>query len=230
MKLANYREIKADMLGRITRGEWQPGSLLPNEQALAETYGTARATVNRAMRELAEDGIIERKRKAGSRVRLSPVRQARFEIPIVRREIEDQGSIYRYALVQSQVIMAPDWLRARMGLLPDGELRHLVCLHFADGIPYQHEERWINLDGLPAAREAEFTQSGPNEWLVAQVPFSQAEINISATAATSALAAHLDCAIGEPLLQIERSTWWQGRAVTLVRLIYRRGQSMTARY
>jgi GntR family histidine utilization transcriptional repressor len=230
MKLASYREIKTDILRRITTGDWKPGSLLPNEQALAESYGTARATVNRAMRELAEDGIIERKRKAGSRVRLSPLRHARFEIPIVRREIEEQGGTYRYALVQSDVTQAPDWLRARMGLTPDSELRHLICLHFADGVPYQHEERWINLDGLPQARDADFSMVGPNEWLVAQVPFSQAEIAISATAATDTLSAHLDCAPGSPLLQIERSTWWQERAVTFVRLVYKRGQSMTARY
>lgn len=70
--VVTYRDIKADILGRITRGEWKPGSLIPGELELAETYGSARATVNRAMRELAEDGIIERKRKSGSRVRSSP--------------------------------------------------------------------------------------------------------------------------------------------------------------
>ena len=84
---ATYRDIKSDILGKITRGEWTPGSLIPGELELAETYGSARATVNRAMRELAEEGIIERKRKSGSRVRLAPLRQARFDIPVIRREI-----------------------------------------------------------------------------------------------------------------------------------------------
>ena len=100
MTAGTYREIKADILRRITQGEWKPGSLVPNESDLAEHYGAARATVNRAMRELAEDGLIERKRKAGTRVRLSPLRQAKFDIPIVRQQIEEQGSTYRYALVQ----------------------------------------------------------------------------------------------------------------------------------
>ncbi len=225
-----YRDIKADILGKITRGDWKPGSLIPGELELAETYGSARATVNRAMRELAEDGIIERKRKSGSRVRLSPLRQARFDIPIVRREIEERGAAYRYALVESEVVRAPDWVRARMGLSPGETVRHLVCLHFADGTPYQHEDRWINLAVLPQARDADFRAEGPNEWLVAQIPFSEAEISISATAADAALAAHLACAAGDPLLQIERSTRWGGRAVTFVRLVHHRGHRMTARY
>ena len=84
-----YRDIKADILGKIIRAEWKAGTPIPGELDLAATYGVARATVNRAMRELVEDGIIERKRKSGSRVRMAPLRQARFDIPLVRREIEE---------------------------------------------------------------------------------------------------------------------------------------------
>jgi len=225
-----YREIKADILARITRGDWKPGSLLPGEIELAETYGAARATVNRAMRELAEDGIIERKRKSGSRVRLSPLRQARFEIPLVRGEIEDRGAVYRYALIESEVMCAPAWLRARLGLAPGAEVRHLVCLHFADGGPYQHEDRWISLAVLPQARETDFSAVSANEWLVAQIPFSEVEIAISAATADAGLAAHLACMAGDPLLQIERATRWNGQAVTFVRLVHRHGHRMTARY
>ena len=228
--VVTYREIKADILGRITRGEWKPGSLLPGELELAETYGSARATVNRAMRELAEDGIIERKRKSGTRVRSSPLRQARFDIPVVRSEVEEQGRSYRYALVRSEVIEAPEWLRARLALAPGDAVRHLTCLHFADGTPWQHEDRWINLGLLPQARTADFTASGPSEWLVSQIPFSSVEISISATSADAALAAHLDCTVGDPLLLTERLTRWSGQTVTYVRLVHRPGHRMTTRY
>lgn len=227
---ATYRDIKADILRKITQGEWKPGSLIPNETELAESYGSARATVNRAMRELVEDGLIERKRKSGSRVRLAPIRQARFDIPIVRREIEEQGAIYRYALVSSETIRAPDWLRARLDLAAGNNVRHLVCLHFANGFPYQLEDRWINLKLLPQARHVDFASQGPNEWLVAQIPFSEVEISISATAADDAMSAHLGCASGDPLLQIERSTRWNDQPVTYVRLLHHRGHRMTTRY
>jgi GntR family histidine utilization transcriptional repressor len=227
---ASYHRIKADLLDKIVRGQWKPGSLIPSEAELAEAYGSARATVNRAMRELAEDGIIERKRKSGSRVRLAPRRQARFDIPIVRREIEDQGAAYRYALVGSEIIAAPGWLRARLGLEEAGAVRHLECMHYADGTPYQHEDRWINLALLPEAGDVNFAALGPNEWLVAQIPFTEAEINISAQEAGPAVAQHLSCRPGDPLLQIERSTRWGGVPVTFVRLSFRRGHQLTTRY
>lgn len=225
-----YRDIKADILGKITRGEWPPGSLIPGELELAETYGSARATVNRAMRELVEDGIIERKRKSGSRVRLSPLRQARFDIPVIRREIEEQGRSYRYALVRSEVGDAPDWLRARLSLPQGAQVLHLTCLHFADGTPWQHEDRWINLTLLPQARDADFAVVGPTEWLMSQIPFSSVEISISATDADDAMAAHMGCAAGTALLLTERSTRWNDQTVTYVRLTHRPGHRMTTRY
>ena len=89
---ATYRDVKADLLSKIVRGEWAPGGLIPGEIELAEHYSCARATVNRAMRELADDGIVERRRKAGTRVRMAPVRQARFEIPLTRAEVEEGES------------------------------------------------------------------------------------------------------------------------------------------
>ncbi|WP_278924528.1 MULTISPECIES: UTRA domain-containing protein [Pseudophaeobacter] len=227
---ATFRDVKSDIMAKITSGEWEPGRLLPNEMDLAEIYGCARATVNRAMRELADEGVVERRRKAGTRVRMAPVRQARFSIPIVRVEIEEQNSTYRYALVSQDVVAAPQWLRARLQLAADCPVLSLTCMHYADGAPYQFEERWISLGLLPQAQEADFSEIGPNEWLVSTVPFSDAEIAFSATAATPDLADHLGCAQGAALFTVERSTWLKGEAITFVRQSFRPGHRMTSRY
>ena len=227
---ATFRDVKADILAKITGGIWQPGSLIPNELELADTYGCARATVNRAMRELADEGLIERRRKAGTRVRMAPVRQARFDIPVVRNEIEERGAQYRYFLVSREIVAAPDWLRARLKLNSGDEVLHLVCMHYADSVPYQHEDRWINLAALPQAREADFSAVGPNEWLIAAIPFSDAEISFSATLADAVMADYLGCTDGAPLFTVERSTWWQSSANTYVRLSFPPGHRMTTRY
>jgi len=227
MKTA-FRDVKEIIRGRIVSGDWGPGDLIPNEVDLAAEFQCARATVNRAVRELAEEGLVER--KAGTRVCKAPRRRAQFEIPVVRQEIEISGRMYRYALVRNQKSIAPEWLRARMGLESDGEVLHLTCVHYADNNPYQFEDRWINLAALPQADDADFSEIGPNEWLIAAVPFSDAEISFSATAADEDLASHLGCSLGDPLFLAERSTWWQGQSVTYVRLVFQRGHRMTTRF
>jgi GntR family transcriptional regulator, histidine utilization repressor len=227
---AAYKDVKSDILSKITKGEWALGSLIPNEVDLATTYGCVRSTVNRAMRELAAEGLIERRRKAGTRVRMVPIRQARFDIPIVRAEIEAKGAEYRYSLVSSSVDPAPDWLRGRLKLSPKSEVLRLVCMHYADGDPYQHEDRWINLVSLPQAQTVNFSDIGPNEWLVSTIPFSDVEISFSAGLADQRLNDYLTCTLGDPVFTIERSTWWEGQAVTYVRLTYKPGHRLTTRY
>ena len=230
LEKVSFRDVKADIRRRIATREWAPGELVPGEVELAEEFGCARATVNRAMRELTEEGLLERKRKVGTRVRSAPIRQARFEIPLVRAEIEATGARYRYALLSREVAPAPSWLRARLDLAEGTRALHVVCLHSADGAPYQHEDRWINLEALPAAATADFAAGGPNEWLVAAVPYSQVEISFLARAAGKDVAAALGMDDGEPVFAIERTTWWEGAALTHVSLSFARGHRMTTRY
>lgn len=225
-----FREVKAEILRRITAGPWGPGILLPGEVDLAAEFGCSRATINRAMREVSDLGLLDRKRKAGTRVRMAPIRQARFEIPIVRTEVEDMGATYRYALVSRETVDAPDRIRARMNIATGGEVVHLVCMHYANGIPYQLEDRWINATALPKVQTQDFSQIGPNEWLIATVPFSEVEISFLAVAAEGPVVSHLDFHPGEPVFCVERTTWWQGAAITHVTLSYRRGHRMTTRY
>ena len=225
-----YRTVREDIRDKILSGVWGPGDLLPNEVVLAKEFDCARATVNRAMRELAQDGLLERKRKAGTRVRRAPLRQARFDIPIVRHEIEARGAVYRYALIAREILPVPGWLRARLNLPDGGEVLHLTCLHFADDSPYQYEDRWINLAALPQAKTTGFETRGPNEWLIETVPFSDAEISFSASPADAEHAQRLRCAKEDALFLMERATWWQDQAITYVKMYFQRGHRITTKY
>lgn len=226
----DFRTVKEDLRKRMLDGVWPPGTLLPNELDLAAEFGCARATVNRAMRELAEEGLVERKRKAGTRVRQAPLRRVQFEVPIVAKEVEAGGSAYRYAMVRRIKRRAPDWLRARLQLAEGTQVLHLVAMHYADATPYQLEDRWINLSALPQAAEVDFDQMPPHDWLVSAVPFSEAEIGFSATSADEDTAEYLGCAKGTALFLAERTTWWEAQALTYVRLTYRHGYRMSTRY
>ena len=225
-----YRDVREAILSRITDGTWGAGTILPSEMELAEAFGCARATVNRAMREIEELGLVERKRKSGTRVRAAPVRQARFEIPLVGDEIVASGGTYRYALVSTATLPAPDWLRGRMGLGAGDRVVHVTAMHYADGAPHQFEDRWINATALPEVLQASFDTQGPTEWLIAAVPYSEVEIGLMAVAAEGPLCDHLGHAPGAPVFRVERTTWWQGQSITHVRLNHAPGYRMTTRY
>lgn len=226
---ASFRAIREEMAHRIAKREWPPGALIPGEEALAREFGAARATVNRALQELAGAGLVERRRRAGTRVVLNPVREARFAIPLVRHEIEARGEDYHYRLLSRVEDETPEVVRARLGLAGKANMLHLRCLHLAGRAPYQFEERWINLDAVPAARTEPFDVTGPNEWLVAHAPFSQAEFAFHADAASGTEAELLQTQPGAPVFVAERITWLVEAPVTLVRMVHPPGHRMISR-
>ncbi len=55
-----YKMVSGAIEERIVRGELKPGTQLQTEQALAEQFGVNRSTVREAIRQLEQEGLIER--------------------------------------------------------------------------------------------------------------------------------------------------------------------------
>ena len=53
------RRVEADLRRRIQADEWAIGHALPSIALLAEQYGVSRATVAKALRRMADDGLVE---------------------------------------------------------------------------------------------------------------------------------------------------------------------------
>lgn len=63
-----WAQLKAELRGRIHRGDWPPGTRLPSEVLLCETYGVSRITAARAIQELVREGLLQRQRGVGTLV------------------------------------------------------------------------------------------------------------------------------------------------------------------
>ena len=53
------RQVEDDLRRRCRVGEWKAGERLPAVADLAQHYGVARNTVTKALRRLADDGLVE---------------------------------------------------------------------------------------------------------------------------------------------------------------------------
>ena len=214
----SYREIRADILDRVRSGEWPPGSFIPAESKLAERYGCSRVTVNRALRELAAEGVVLRRRKAGTQVTAGRPRTTRLQIPVVKQEVLARGVEYRYQCLRSCVRRLTVKAAQKLGLKSGDEALYLRCLHWSDHRPHQLEERWISLAAVPEARDHAFDRIGANEWLIQVKPLSDAEHVLYARAARLTEVKLLGLAEDEPVFVIERRTWLDGEAMTWVQM------------
>ena len=223
--MSGWEAIRDDVRARIAAREWVPGGLIPGEQALAVSYGVARATVNRALRELAETGLVERRRKAGTRVAQGAARRAILSIPVIREQIEALGKAHSFQILTLAEETPPEVVLDAMRLAADRTLLHIVTLHRADGRPHALETRWLNLAAVPGPLP-DLMRITVNEWLLQTVPYATGEIVFAAAPAGADEARHLDCAPGAALFVTERVTRTDAGPVTWVRLAHAPGWRM----
>lgn len=64
-----YRQVFENLSREILSGKYQPGQKFPSEAALVQQFRTSRITIGRALRELTQRGLVERKAGSGTYVR-----------------------------------------------------------------------------------------------------------------------------------------------------------------
>src|SRR5258708_18637228 len=74
-----YFQVYKDLLERIQRGEFPPGSFLPPERQLTENYGVSRITIIKALDELAREQYIKRQQGRGTIV-TDPIERTSTEV------------------------------------------------------------------------------------------------------------------------------------------------------
>ncbi|MGH7057644.1 MAG: histidine utilization repressor [Acetobacteraceae bacterium] len=212
-----HRRIRADIEAGILSGEWPPGHRIPFEHELMAEYGCARMTVHKALYSLAEAGLIERRRRAGSFVRRPTLQLAVLAIPDIRAEILLRGESYRYELLYARRRRATRADRETLSVAPPAPILFLRCRHFAGRRPFALEERRIAIAEIADIDSADFRTEPPGSWLLQHVPWHAAEHEITAVDADASVARLLQVARGTACLVLDRRTWRVGAPITAVR-------------
>ena len=215
-----HKRIRADISERILSGEWPPGHRIPFEHELTAQYGCSRMTVNKALEPLAEQGLIVRRRKAGTFVARPRIHSVVLDIPDIAAEVTARGDPYSYDLLSRRIGRATRGEMQKLGLDEPVRMLALRCLHRASGRPFALEERLINLDAAPGAAEVDFAETPPGSWLLGHVPWTEAEHRISAANPNRATAAILGVLTSSACLVLERQTWRGADRITHVRLMF----------
>lgn len=218
--MALYEQIKEHIRRKIQDGTWPAGHRLPSEQDLVVEFGASRMTVNRALRELVEQGRIVRVAGVGSFVAEDKPQSTLLQIANIASEITARGHDYRCELLLAERISAPPDIAAWLNLAPGESVYHCICLHLENDMPVQLEDRYVNPQLAPGFLAQDFTTMPPSEYLVRHVPCDQIEHVVDAILPTPEQAARLDMPATEPCLLLTRRTWTRATPVTMVRFLH----------
>jgi GntR family transcriptional regulator len=217
-----YHRVYREIAHEIQCGALGAGDRLPSERWFCDELGVSRATVRRAIEELAADGLVE-PRGRGTYVRSS----ALVEEPNTLLSLSELGRAR--GLDATARVLSADTRPATIdeaeafGIAPGAELLELERLRMLDGLPIAVDSNRVPLRFLPPVAELDFASAS----LYAAIeraghPLARADYELEARAADAREAALL----GQPprtpvLLAIAVTVAEDGRVVDLGRTVYR---------
>jgi GntR family histidine utilization transcriptional repressor len=212
--ILRYQKVKDFILSHIEDGKWRPGDKIPSESTLVEELKTSRMTVNRAIRELAATGLLERMPGAGTFVAARRKRADFLEIKPIGEQLRDMGKAHTSEVKRLEKIRATADLARYFERRAKTPLFHAVLLHLADGEPVQLEDRYVNPAIDPGFLDVDFTRTSPSEHLQQTAPLNEVEHAVQAVMPGSATRKLLNLDAKTPCLQLTRRTWTGDQVAT----------------
>ena len=218
--LPAYEQVKAFIKAQINHGHLRPGDAVPSEAVLQQQFGLSRMTVNRAMTELAAEGLLTRIRGSGTVVAQWHRISSTLAVRDIHEEVLERGHRHSCVVLTLEVISADASLAHALGLRSGAKVFHSVMVHYEDGVPIQLEDRHVNPAAAPDYLQVDFQSTTPTQYLFQCAPLSEARYCIEAALATKLEAKALGIKPSEPCLVITRCTISGAHVASQGRLVY----------
>jgi DNA-binding GntR family transcriptional regulator len=218
-----YLRVYRLIADEIASGTLGPGDRLPSERELTGRLGVSRATVRRALGELATDGLVTASANRGSFVAGGPL----VEPPNALLSFTELGG--RHGLRAAARVLGRSGRPATIeeaeafGIAPGAELVELERLRLLDGVPVAVDATRFPLARAPEALDVDFATASLYDLLErsGHAPV-RAAYTVEALPAPERVGALLGLAAGDPVLVAETTAYDAGdRLVELARTHYR---------
>lgn len=197
-----YRQLMRKLRGDMAGGVYPPGSRIPSEQALCETYGVSRVTVRKALSELTREGLLRRQQGKGTFVAGPRLYGDLKDVNSFHDACRLMGCAPGTRVIHAQLVPAEEEDREKLGC-DDGQVVEIVRLRLADDVPVMLEINrfppacaWLTEEALSGSLYSLLEARG----LVAQRGIHE----ISLTYATAAQAKLLTVEPGSALLRLDQ--------------------------
>jgi len=217
-----YRRIQYALQKRIEAGELQPGDPVPSERELARNYAVSLMTARHALEELEHEGLVDRRRGAGTFVALPKIHFNR--LASFTEQMASRGMPARSRILAATVVEGEQEAAARLALPPHSRLVKIERLRQSGEQPFAVEccylpaDEFIGLLGLPLERRSLFATIERDYGI--DLHYSDEEVD--ATPASARTAELLGIHAGAPVLRIRQALFsTAGKACVYVIGLYR---------
>lgn len=215
-----YKQIKRLIVERVENGLWKAGDKIPTEHSLVEDLQASRMTVNRALRELTQEGVLIRRQGSGTFVSPSKLETGLLEIRNIADDIASRGHNHVCRVLTLEKCTPAAAISQLMEGSETDQYFHSVCLHLENGTPIQLEDRYVNPTLVPEFVNQDFSKQTTGGYLLDNIAYTRADHRISAANPDENQKQLLRLAPNEPVLILERQTFCPDGVITAVRLYH----------
>jgi GntR family histidine utilization transcriptional repressor len=213
-----YQELKDFIIEKISSGELKPTDRVPSENELVESKNVSRMTANRALRELDDEGYVERVAGRGTFVSDFRARSDLLEVQNIADEIAQRGNTHSSRVVRQSLQHARGEVAEALHIEQGTDVFHLLLVHAENALPIQVEDRYVLASFAPDCLLQDFSRMTPSAYLTSVAPLQEAEQAVRAKLPSLAIRDYLDMGADEASLVVIRRTWSKGHPVTFSRL------------
>ena len=215
-----YLQVARHLRGLIARGVLRPEAPLPAERELAEKLNVSRVTLRKALQELAGDGLIDQRPRAGTYIRRIHVEQALSVLTGFTEDMQSRGLDPASRWLSRMTGPATPEETMALGLAAGDTVSRLWRVRMADGSPIALELAAVPCRFLPDPLSV--TGSLYDALRRLGHPPHRALQRLSAIVLNPQQAEMLNAPPGAPALYIERRTFLaNGCPLEFVRSQYR---------
>jgi GntR family transcriptional regulator len=128
-----YEEIETWLRTKVKKG--QPGNLLPAETEIAEKFGVSRMTARHAVLNLMREGLVDRKRGAGTFISSGPLHRREGVLLSFTEDMKRRGLTASSELISAKIISASKKDQGALKLKPGAKIVEIHRVRKADGTP-----------------------------------------------------------------------------------------------
>ncbi|UOY61474.1 GntR family transcriptional regulator [Enterobacter asburiae] len=138
-----YKSIADRLRLRLNSSDYNIGSPLPGEKALAQEFGVARMTIRKALDLLVSWGLVERRHGSGTFVSRKYVHHETTNLTGLVEVLRQQGKDVQSKVLQFEVMPAPPAIASQLRIQVDERIYFSRRVRYVDGKPLMLEDSFM---------------------------------------------------------------------------------------
>src|SRR3979411_1451778 len=197
--LPAYKRIQGAIVKRLESGQLKPGDAVDSERELAKIHGVSLMTARHALTSLEREGVVERRRGAGTFV--APPKIHFNKLMSYSEQMASRGLVAASQLLCNKIIDYEPEIAARISVMPNSRLVKIERLRHAAGEPFALEVCYLSAEEFGGLTSAPLGRSSLFSTLERDfgVELAHADEEVDATAADARIAELLGVPRGAPL-------------------------------